>query len=381
MEGQPIIRKTDLVISGWGLACAAGNQPFALLGTVGSGLNLARPDPVFEAPLPGGDGTAAVLTSPVLEPDIDPAARMQALWQGALDDALAAWKQAGGNPAKARLILLVPDESTERGRWIDTTDWSSSLAAHVGETPVAGIEVWPVREGVTEAVLAALALLEAGEGEALVLGAVDSLLDPLSLEEFAADNRLLLEKGSDGFAPGEAAVFLVIEPAATAGERARARLRAIACLPEPGHGRVGETRLTGLAQAIELAATEAGAAVTGIDCLCATLGGERQKNVEWFQAGATLWPVRLDEAERLAMQNGEADAPQPAPPEEPERLDPALALGETGMAALPLSLLCACARFEFAWPAVRNALVVEMPDAPWRSAFWLEPVARESAQD
>ena len=368
-------RQTDLAITGWGLASAAGDQAFALLGAVGCGLNLARPDPILEAPARDGQGAAAIMTCPSLAQDAEAAERMRLLWQTALDALLDDWTDAPERLARMHLILLVPDVTTERGSELDAGDWPSLIAGRLGHERPENIEVRPVREDVTAAWLEVAERLEDETCEGIVLGVVDTLLDPASLMALAAEHRLLLEGDAEGFAPGEAAAFVVLERAAAAGPRTRARLRAIARLPEPEHGRIGETRLNALSQAIGLAAAEAGATVGDIDCLCATVAGGPGKEVEWFQAAFDLWPVRLDEAERLAMQNGDTDMPpQPPPAPEPERLDPALLLGETGHAGLLLSVLCACARFDFVWPAVRNVLVAELPDAPWRGALWLEAV-------
>jgi hypothetical protein len=110
--------------------------------------------------------------------------------------------------------------------------------------------------------------------------------------------------------------------------------------------------------------------------------GER----EWHQVTQRLWPIRLDEQQRVAMTLGEIDAPEPAPSAEPKRLNLNQVTGETGAATLPLQLALACEHFRYAaetarygFPAPSLALVCEMSDYPRRGALALEPPPGEAA--
>ncbi len=361
--------RTELAITGWGLRCATGDQIFALLGAVGTGMSLARPDVVHEGLKPDGTGTAPVLTCPVLEVAEGPVERLLELCGRALAG-LSFVDEAPDRSGRVRLLVQGPPADSERGQLAAEQDWLGSLSAWLSSELAVD---WTVEQvpSALDGLLMAADLIGGGACERVVLGGVDSLLDPLTVAELAQARKLLVHGAGDGLVPGEAAAFVVLESAA-AGARSLGRLRAVARRSEPAHGRPDETRLEGLASAMETVAEITQASPDCIECVVVPLAGHRHRMLEWHQATTRLWPLRLAETERQAMERGEVEAPQPVPEPEREILDPGITLGETGAAGLWLSLLLACARFDFDWPAREAVVVAHMPDAPERGAIWME---------
>lgn len=173
------------------------------------------------------------------------------------------------------------------------------------------------RQGALDALAAALALLTSGRAPACYLGGVDSLLDPVRLNQLLLDERLRDGPGREGFVPGEAAVFLKLE--AHSGRQA-----------------------LGLVLGSAIAGAERGGAVTA-----APVPG-----FELARAGTiALQEARLDPSQLVALVHDGSG--EPAQSEELamaitrlpfqgagrlERWAPAFSVGETGAAAAALAL-------------------------------------------
>ncbi len=358
-----------VAIVGHGLSCAAGNQPFALLGAVAGGLSLARADRALEVPTPDGRGGVPLVSCPVLAHHPDPGSRLAALWWPALGQVLATAPWRRGDEGRCEVTLAVPATAWGRDGCVDPGTWCRQIRAAFDWPAETTVRVVPAEGTVVGELALAAGRLREGLCDRVLFGAVDTLLEPGRLDELAAGYRLAGRSAGGGIVPGEAAAFVALERAEGSPPHA-VRLEAAVTAAEPGHGRAGETRLAGLAQAIEGVARLAGSQPQALECLCAGVSDPLDWPLEWQQAGSRLWPRRLPEADRRAMEEGRTDAPQPPPGPQRELLDPATAVGHTGIAAPMLALLLACARLAFDWPAPRQVAVLDQPDTPFRGALW-----------
>jgi len=367
---EPIrVEPLDVCISGIGLRCATGNQPFALFGASAAGLALASPDPVHEALSPDGTRKVPALTCPVSpDMDADPDVRLFELAAPALRDLLASSVAQAGTWQREIHLLLPPAES-ERGRRLDPADWGMRLREAVELPETVTVQVAHARGSILDALREMALRVRNRELERPVFGVVDSLLDPLTVDELQQAGQLMPEQGMGGIVPGEAAVFIELETAGGKGN-SLARLDCVSIAPEPDAERVEEVAVTGLANAIAAIDTNPNTH----DCLVYGLAVEPARQLEWHHARNRLWPLRLDETQRQAMQAGELDAPQPAAGAEPEMLDPAHTLGATGIAEPLVGIAVACARFGFDWPLIDTALVAETGPQPVRAVCRLQRV-------
>jgi len=174
------------------------------------------------------------------------------------------------------------------------------------------------RAGALHALGAASELLHAGRASACYVGGVDSLLDPVRLHRLLAEGRLLDGAGSDGFVPGEAAVFLRLETRAAHPDAVvlgTAVVEDRAALPASG-------------SALARAAAEA----------------LRQAELGPAQLGAVVHDGAIEPvvAEEIAMAATRLPRDGAAPPAaNPDRLRPwapAYSVGETGAASAWLAL-------------------------------------------
>ena len=368
-SGAVRVEQLGVRINGIGLRCAAGNQPFALFAASAAGLSLASPDPVHEALSPDGTRQVPALTCPIApDLDADPDTRLFELAAQALDDLLSP-NVAPNDAGEREIRLLLPPAESERGCRLDPDDWAIRLREAVGLPEAISVKIDHAQESILDALREAALGVRNREVARMVFGAVDSLLDPLTVVELQQARRLMPEQGMGGIVPGEAAVFIELEADDGKGHPL-ALLDAIATAPEPDAERVEEVDVAGLANAI--AALDANA--NGIDCLVHGLAVEPARQLEWHHARNRLWPLRLDESQRQAMQAGELDAPQPQTNAEPEMLDPAHTLGTTGIAEPLVGIATACARFGFDWPRIDTALVLETGQQPVRAACRLRRV-------
>lgn len=170
------------------------------------------------------------------------------------------------------------------------------------------------REGALRALAAAQELVSSGRSAACYVGGVDSLLDPVRLYELFDDGRLLDGAGTDGFVPGEGAVFLKLE--AHAAVRSSSVIVGSALTEERG-GAGSAASGSALARA---AAEALGAAQRGASSLAALVhdGASAQATVEEIAMAMT----------RLPFEGAASLRPWA----------PAFSVGETGAAAAFLSV-------------------------------------------
>ena len=156
-----------------------------------------------------------------------------------------------------RLYLGLPNLSPAEAPWIK--GFALQLARLAGTSlDAANSRVVPAgRAAALKALELALDTLQREPQARIVVGGVDSFLDLRLLGELEDDRRLLGQRVTDGFIPGEGAGFLALSadgPPPPAAEGGRGVVvQAAASVLDPGHrGGSDPARGEGLAQSIEL---------------------------------------------------------------------------------------------------------------------------------
>ncbi len=343
-------------IRGLGLACAAGDQPFSLLGAVGTSLSAATPHPVLTIVDSAGEETPA-LFAPV--PGLDPLAgreeRIAALAAAALGSALDQW--AGDSDRQKVLVLtLLPTMAEDEVR-----DLEMLLQEELPDLGSATLRFVPGTEGAIAMLANVCRDLAAGTWAAVIFGGADSLVNADSCRELLQQERLAASTSVEGIFPGEAAAYLVLQADRPGPEAisSHATIIAIEQAPEPHAGQAGDKPMTGLAQAMEAAARRGEIPLNEVPELILTLSTENASELEWHQTLMRIWPPSAP-----ANPENSPQAPHPL------RLHPTL--GELGAATLPVALTLGCARFEHEHPAISCLLVCDGSEAMLRGAVNLK---------
>lgn len=339
-----------------GLACAAGDQPFSLLGAVGTGLSAATPHPVLTMADAAGEESPA-LFAPV--PGLDPLAgrqeRIAALAAAALGSALDKWARVS-DLRKVLVLTWLPSMEEDEVR-----EFEAQLREELPALAQATLRFVQGEEGAFAALATLCMDLAAGSWEAVIFGGADSLVSADSCRELLQQGRLLTFTGVEGIYPGEAAAYLVLQadhPGADA-TRSHATIAAVAQAPEPHAGQAGEKQMTGLAQSMAAVVQQAEIRLDEVQELILTLSTESASELEWHQTLMRLWPP--------ATPAQEVNGPQDP---QPWRLHPTL--GELGAATLAVALVLGCARFEFEHPAMSSLLICDGSAAMLRGAVCLQ---------
>lgn len=136
------------------------------------------------------------------------------------------------------------------------------------------------RAGVAVALHGARRLLSEGKAENVLIAAADSLLSWPTLGHYEREGRVLGERNSNGFIPGEGAGAMLVGPALAAAAGGSAIAADFVCggigfAEEPATIQGDEPlRAEGLRQAIQAALTEAGLAMHDIDYRITDVAGE-----------------------------------------------------------------------------------------------------------
>lgn len=339
-------------ISGIGLCCNTGGEPFALYGAVATHLSGACSHDNIGATPPGDDESAKVQFAPVagLEGMQTPHGRIAALAKTALS--ATAGKLSEKMPAEAVLVLtLIPEEETRPGADLDLADLQQELAmCHPG---INGSDFHFVRlgQGAVETLQQACVELEEGKWQAILFGGADSMVDVVTLSELARNGNVLLQGGGEGVLPGEGAAYLVLGKQGSS--EYPARIEALSAATEPHHNEAHENKMTGMATAIQSALKEANVTPDKLDSIVLPFGCTMQESLEWHQTLETVWSRR----EKV--------------PRTFETLLPAGTIGTTGAADLPLGLALGCARFKFDFIPAERLIVCEAGNGPQRGAVFL----------
>jgi 3-oxoacyl-[acyl-carrier-protein] synthase I len=133
------------------------------------------------------------------------------------------------------------------------------------------------RAGGFYALEAAMQLLESGVYSQVIVGGVDSFLDLYLLDALDCDDRVLAEGVMDGFAPGEAAAFLLLK---LADDDSRVKVFPPGLADEPGHRYSGQPyKGEGLVNAVAEALINV--RPTTINTVFASFNGENFNAKEW----------------------------------------------------------------------------------------------------
>ncbi len=356
----------ESLITGLGLCCIAGDQPFALLGAVGADLSGARPDPLLRVPVPGQEGDQSVMSAPVavLEGIDHPAERMEIL------AGLALARAADSLPndtdgEKVLVVTLLPGQETTRGGAIRTRQFEETFRAQIPQLNAADFRFVDLASGSTRQLVEVCRELAAGTWQAVLFGGVDSLVDTVSCTDLALAGRIMTAGSSEGLIPGEAAAYLLLQPADAHPVGVLAHIGGASQAEEPHSGRADSQKMVGLAAAAELALCQGRLSASALGGVVIPFGAETSGTLEWYQASLKLWPPAQGEAPEVATPQSEPKAPR-------EEMSLHVALGETGAATFPLSLALACARFEFDHPVMKHLLVCDAGDATLRGAVLLQ---------
>jgi len=364
----------QLAITAYGLKSATGRHDFALFGAVASMLTTATEETTQEVPSPNAEGYDSALTSPIpgLD-DVDPDFRMRYYLQSAIHDATEHLLENHLEDKKHLLLIVVPASIFIRSEFVDTTKWQEYLATGLTEFTNLYYRFLKADDNVTKHLHTACAALNEGKMDSIIFAGIDSLVNEATYQELIEQKRLCSSSISDGVIPGEAAACVVIQKVNSANNASRGIIRGVAFSAEPNSGKASTTKLTGLSQAIQNVSQIAGQHPDTIDCVIRNNTREQQYGLEWHQTTQTLWPNKLPEQERMAYQLGELDEPPTLKSRKmPEELFTGLTLGEIGAATIPLSLVLACARFDFNHPTVKNCLICEANEFPFRGAILVE---------
>jgi 3-oxoacyl-[acyl-carrier-protein] synthase-1 len=346
---------SPVVITGIGLCCQPGTEPFALFGAVGTNLSGARAHGYLEAPLPGKKDKAPILYAPVSQLEVldTPHDRIAVLAQTALEGAAEQLPEKIAGEAVLVLTLIPPTE-TPRGRNLNQEDLKETLASCHSRLDSACFRFVTVDQGPVETLQEICAELQQGKWQVVLFGGVDSLVDIVTCTELVCQGKAMPKGGIEGIIPGEGAAYLVLEKQPSGS--CWAQIKATHTAPEPNHNQAHNKKMTGMTAAIQAAMKDTGIAPEKLDGIVLPFGGRMLEALEWHQVVETVWPRR----ENI--------------PREFEILRPGTTLGETGAASLPLGLALGCARFEFDYPTANNLLVCTCHPATSRGAVSLKRV-------
>jgi 3-oxoacyl-[acyl-carrier-protein] synthase-1 len=224
-----------------------------------------------------------------------------------------------------------------------------------------------------------------GKWQAIIFGGADSLISMDACLKLAEDSRLNTVGSTAGLVPGEAAAFVVLQTSDTAKTNttpALAYLRGVGVAAEP-NARDADIKATeGLSTAINQAIAQAGIAAADIQGIVHNLGAETVHAIEWYQTNKKIWPRRIDEQQRMAVQLGEIDQADTPDDPIPKIILPYMTMGEVGAAAMPMHLATALAWIEYdahqarwGFPVRKHLLVCDTPDTPERGALIISTTA------
>jgi 3-oxoacyl-[acyl-carrier-protein] synthase I len=350
---------SPVAITGIGLCCQPGTEPFALFGAVGTNFSGTRAHDCLEAPLPGKRDRASILYAPVsrLEGLDTPHDRIAALAQIALEKAAEQLPEA--IPGEEVLVLtLIPPTETPRGRNLDQADLKETLTSCHPWLDSACFRFVTIDQGSIEPLQEACAELQQGKWQAVLFGGVDSLVDIVTCTELVCQDKAMPKGGVEGLIPGEGAAYLVLEKQPSG--KSRGQITAVHTAPEPHQDQAHDKRMTGMTAAIQSALRYPHTAPEKLDAIVLPFGGRMVEALGAHQVVETVWPRR----ENI--------------PRDFEILRPCTTLGETGAASLPLGLALGCARFEFDFPTADNLLVCTCHPATSRGAVSLKRVKHSS---
>lgn len=288
---------------------------------------------------------------------------------------------ASVKPVSVLIVIAVNPELITRYNKIDTQHLQDHLSESIPRLSAATYQILPNVSGssITAALRSAIAELNEGKWQTVIFGGADSLISLFTCQDLHDAGRLNAAGKSAGIVPGEGAAFVVLQTKDAAAKNttpALGYLSGLSVAPEP-HARDADIEATvGLSTAINQALTQAGIGATDIQGIVHSLGAETVHAFEWYQTTKKLWPRRVDEQQRIAVQIGEIEQADIPDDPIPQIILPHMTMGEIGAAALPMRFATALAWIEYdahqarwGFPIRKHLLVCDTPDTPERGAF------------
>ena len=279
---------------------------------------------------------------------------------------------ATGN--RVRLHLVGPPAEAERSEllaahvqfeWlIRTSDVMESVTRTTGDPQSATADLIDCCRSLVE-----------GEHDAVYFGGIDSLISSATFDELFEQGRIPRDPAAGAVSPGEGVAFIGLRRIDESDADA-VKLSAAAVTPVEAESVVA--RADALARSLSRADTTPEGRRQGVTEVIHDLQGEEDRVREWMLAQDRVWPNRLPEPLRQAIQDGKlesADNPDEIAVQVTEIAD---TLGCPGAVGLPVSLAvgygklnCARAFRAFGCPMPTELLVVDASSPRSRGAVRL----------
>lgn len=272
--------------------------------------------------------------------------------------------------------IVLPDESKEESE--DNGEYvMSSLMDFLGETFRIRLSTSYVRDGTLRALDKCITLLDEDECDHIFFGGVDSLINPKMIQSYAQSNRLLTDKLSDGTGLGEGLAFAHLsKPDQQENKSPRAYIGSISYVEEPNNGLAASKHLTGLANSVRALLDNDGLTAGDVHTIVHNYGGDISSVYERQQFINDIWPNKLPEDLRVAVQLGEIEHAENPNEFTPEEICPTQTLGELGAASIPVQLALAVGFYKsenlfvrYGIPAENKILLCESNNTRWRGAM------------
>ena len=383
-RNKPVPPPAPVAITGLGFACHAGDQAIELICSIIGQMGGVRLSKEHQILSDDGSETAMPRMAPIAELDDMPEReRMYQLTTSALKNATA---QLPANiPVESVLIVItVAPEFVTRFNKIDPTHLQQYLLEEIPTIATATFRILPTDTGSSSSALrSSLAELNQGKWQAIIFGGADSLISIDKCLELDEANRLNTTSHKEGLVPGEGAAFIVLQSVAEASKHTPpilGYLRGLGIAAELNARQAGAQATQGLANAINQALAQAGITATDVQGIVHNLGAETVQSLEWYQTTQALWPRRVNEQQRIAVQMGELEQADIPPDPIPQIILPHLTMGEIGAAVLPMQLATALAwiaydarQTRWGFPIRNHLLVCDTPDTTERGALIISP--------
>ena len=367
-----------IAITGLGLACHAGDQPHNLIRSIIGQVSGVRLSEEHQIPSDDGSKVAMARMAPVAEfGDMSERERMYQLTTIALTNATTQLP-VNVKPESLLIVMTVAPEFVTRFDKIDTGHLQNYLKEEIQHLDTATFRILP-NDSSSSALRVALAELNENKWQSILFGGADSLISMDKCLELDEAKRLNTVGKKEGIVPGEAAAFVLLQTKDEADKNATpilAYLRGIGISAEPNARNADLESTEGLSSAINQALAQAGITATDIQGIVHNLGAETVQSLEWHYTTQAIWPRRVSEQQRLAVQNGEIEQADIPDDPIPDIETPYRTMGEVGAAALPMQLATALAWMEYdahqakwGFPVRHHLLVCDTPDAPERGAL------------
>jgi 3-oxoacyl-[acyl-carrier-protein] synthase-1 len=299
LSGGGGARDGGIVVTGIGVVTSVGSQAAQALTSIAAGICRFRELPEFH-PLVRDTGQhfpAGVVAAPAdtLTKGLSGVPRLLALGRPALQEALADAELDDSRIREADVLVAGADRAdTRAGSRAATILPARLLGPLAAKAEPAALRYFPSGSA------AGLIALDAGmqrlrrhESGLCVVGGVDSWLDTGTLAALDGARRLKTAEITDGFVPGEAAAFLVLERAADAARRGRvpyARCNDVQVAREE-HTVDKDTVCTGegLTRCLRPAVDQLRAGGRPARAVLCDLNGESYRSTEWAYALARVF--------------------------------------------------------------------------------------------